>query len=85
MLTARPQGDHPGSEPDPLLRRGGPAAGALHRGGRIPRPRRGSRSAIWGPEDGAADVEALRGTDVIARIETGDIRVWDYADEFGTG
>ena len=36
-----------------------------------------------GPEDGAADVEALRGADVIIRIEPGDIRVWDYADEFG--
>ena len=38
-----------------------------------------------GPEEGAADVEALRGTDVIVRIEPGDIRAWDYADEFGTG
>jgi hypothetical protein len=28
-------------------------------------------------------VEALRGADVIVRIEPGDIRVWDYADEFG--
>jgi len=36
-----------------------------------------------GPEDGAADVEALRGSDVIVRIEPGEIRVWDYADEFG--
>jgi PPOX class probable F420-dependent enzyme len=35
------------------------------------------------PEDGAADVEALRGTDIIVRIEPGDIRAWDYADEFG--
>ena len=35
-----------------------------------------------GPEDGAADVAALRGTDVIIRIEPGDIRAWDYADEF---
>jgi len=35
-----------------------------------------------GPDDGAADVEALRGADVIIRIEPGDIRVWDYADEF---
>jgi len=38
-----------------------------------------------GPEDGAADVEALRGADIIIRIEPGDIRVWDYADEFSTG
>jgi hypothetical protein len=29
-------------------------------------------------------VEALRGADVIVRIEPGDIRVRDYADEFGT-
>ena len=36
-------------------------------------------------EDGAADVEALGGADVIIRIEPGDIRVWDYADEFGAG
>jgi len=38
-----------------------------------------------GPEDGAADVEALRGADVIIRIEPGDIRVWDYADELSAG
>jgi PPOX class probable F420-dependent enzyme len=36
-----------------------------------------------GPEDAAADVAALRGSDVIVRIEPGDIRAWDYADEFG--
>jgi hypothetical protein len=30
-------------------------------------------------------MEALRGTDVIVRIEPGDIRVWDYADEFSNG
>jgi hypothetical protein len=35
-----------------------------------------------GPEDGAADVEVLGGADVIIRIEPGDIRAWDYADEF---
>jgi len=34
------------------------------------------------PEEGAGDVDSLRGTDVIVRIEPGDIRVWDYADEF---
>jgi hypothetical protein len=38
-----------------------------------------------GPEDGAADVEALGSADVIIRIEPGDIRVWDYADEFSAG
>jgi hypothetical protein len=38
-----------------------------------------------GPEDGAADVEALRGADAIVRIEPGDIRVWDYADELNSG
>ena len=38
-----------------------------------------------GPEDGAADLEALRGADAIVRIEPGEIRVWDYADEFGAG
>ena len=38
-----------------------------------------------GPEDAAADVEALRGADAIVRIEPGGIRVWDYADEFGDG
>ena len=35
-----------------------------------------------GPEEAAADVEALNGTDVIVRIEPGDIRIWDFADEF---
>ena len=38
-----------------------------------------------GPEDAAADVEALRGADVIVRIEPGDIRAWDYADELSGG
>ena len=38
-----------------------------------------------GPAAGAADVEALRGADVIIRIEPGDIRVWDYADELSAG
>jgi PPOX class probable F420-dependent enzyme len=38
-----------------------------------------------GPENGAADAEALGGDDAIIRIEPGDIRVWDYADEFSTG
>ena len=27
-------------------------------------------------------MEALGGADVIVRIEPGDIRVWDYVDEF---
>jgi hypothetical protein len=38
-----------------------------------------------GPEEAAADVEALRGSDVIVRVEPGDIRAWDYADELGIG
>jgi hypothetical protein len=29
-------------------------------------------------------VEALRGADVIVRIEPGDIRIWDYVDEYST-
>jgi PPOX class probable F420-dependent enzyme len=37
-----------------------------------------------GPEDAAADVEALSGADVIVRIEPGDTRVWDYVDEYTT-
>jgi PPOX class probable F420-dependent enzyme len=41
-------------------------------------------SRYLGPEEGAADVEALRGVDVIVRIEPGDIRVWDFADEYST-
>jgi PPOX class probable F420-dependent enzyme len=35
-----------------------------------------------GDQEGAADAESLRGADVIVRIEPGDIRVWDFADEF---
>jgi PPOX class probable F420-dependent enzyme len=34
-----------------------------------------------GEADGAAYTDALRGTDVIVRIEPGDIRVWDFADQ----
>jgi PPOX class probable F420-dependent enzyme len=36
-------------------------------------------------DEAAADAEALRGADVIVRIEPGDIRVWDFADEFDPG
>jgi PPOX class probable F420-dependent enzyme len=35
-----------------------------------------------GDEDAAADTEALRGADVILRIEPAAIRVWDFADEY---
>jgi PPOX class probable F420-dependent enzyme len=38
-----------------------------------------------GDEDAAADTEALRGTDVIVRVEPGAIRVWDFADEYAPG
>ena len=38
-----------------------------------------------GPEEAATDVAALHGADVIVRVEPGDIRAWDYADELGTG
>jgi PPOX class probable F420-dependent enzyme len=37
-----------------------------------------------GQEDGASYAEALRGSDVIARIEPGDIRIWDFADDYST-
>ncbi len=33
-------------------------------------------------DDAAADAEAVRGSDVIVRLEPGHIRVWDFADEF---
>ena len=35
-----------------------------------------------GADDATADTEALRGPDVIVRIEPGNIRVWDFADEY---
>ena len=35
-----------------------------------------------GEEDAAVDTEALRGADVIVRIEPGHLRAWDYVDEF---
>jgi PPOX class probable F420-dependent enzyme len=38
-----------------------------------------------GEEEGASDAEALRGTDVIVRIEPGDLRAWDFADELDAG
>jgi len=28
-------------------------------------------------------VAAARGTDVILRIEPGDIRIWDFVDDYG--
>ena len=38
-----------------------------------------------GEESAAAYVEALRGDDVIVRLEPGQIRVWDFADDFDGG
>jgi PPOX class probable F420-dependent enzyme len=38
-----------------------------------------------GADDAVAYVEPLRGSDVIARIEHGHLRVWDFADEYGAG
>jgi hypothetical protein len=42
-------------------------------------------SRYIGPGEAAAYVEPLRGADVIVRIEPGDIRARDFADEYGTG
>jgi PPOX class probable F420-dependent enzyme len=35
-----------------------------------------------GPEEAAAYVEASHGPDVIVRIEPGNVRTWDFADEY---
>ena len=37
-----------------------------------------------GEEEGAAYVKTLGGADVIIRLEPGDLRVWDFADEYGS-
>jgi PPOX class probable F420-dependent enzyme len=36
-------------------------------------------------DEAAADVESVRGADVIIRLEPGEIRVWDFADEYADG
>jgi len=36
-------------------------------------------------EDAAADAQALQGNDVIVRLEPGDLRIWDFADEIDAG
>jgi PPOX class probable F420-dependent enzyme len=41
-------------------------------------------SRYIGPEEAASYVEPLRGADVIVRIEPGDVRAWDFTDEYGT-
>jgi PPOX class probable F420-dependent enzyme len=38
-------------------------------------------SRYIGPEKGAAYVRSAGGDDVIVRLEPGDLRVWDFADE----
>jgi hypothetical protein len=38
-----------------------------------------------GAEDAATDTDAVRGADVILRLEPGALRVWDFADEYNTG
>jgi PPOX class probable F420-dependent enzyme len=40
-------------------------------------------SRYLGEEEGRAYVEAGGGDDVIVRLEPGDLRVWDFADEYG--
>jgi PPOX class probable F420-dependent enzyme len=37
-----------------------------------------------GEADAATDTEALQGADVIVRIEPGHLRIWDFADEYGS-
>lgn len=37
-----------------------------------------------GPKEAAFDVAAVRGADVIVRIEPSDIRIWEYLDEYST-
>ena len=37
-----------------------------------------------GEEEGAAYVKSLGGADLIVRLEPGDLRVWDFADEYGS-
>jgi len=46
---------------------------------RVPAPLR----TYIGEKDAAADVEALRGNDVIVRIEPSDIRIWDFVARTG--
>ena len=36
-----------------------------------------------GREEAARYVETLAGEDVIVRLEPGELRVWDFADEYG--
>ena len=38
-----------------------------------------------GEEEGAAYVESLGGEDLIVRLEPGELRVWDFADEMASG
>jgi PPOX class probable F420-dependent enzyme len=35
-----------------------------------------------GEDDATTDTEALRGADVIVRIEPGNLRAWDFSDEY---
>jgi hypothetical protein len=39
-------------------------------------------SRYLGRDAAAHDVDALHGLDIIIRIEPGQLRVWDYVDEF---
>jgi PPOX class probable F420-dependent enzyme len=36
-------------------------------------------------DEAAADAEALRGNDVVIRLEPGEVRAWDFADEVDAG
>jgi PPOX class probable F420-dependent enzyme len=72
------------AESDPPLRAIEVRASARFIGDGVPETALRIATRYLGPEEAASDVEALRGADVIVRIEPGDIRVWDYADEYST-
>ena len=81
--AARPQSDHPGGRVGPAAPRDrGPGSARFIEQG-VSETALRIATRYLGQEEAAADVEALRGADVIVRIEPGDIRIWDY-DEYST-
>jgi len=72
------------AESDPPLRGVEVRGAARFTDGGVPETALRIAARYLGEEEAAAVVEALRGEDAIIRIEPGDIRVWDFADEYST-
>ena len=73
------------AESEPPLRGVGVRGSAQFIGDGVTEIARRITARYPGDKEAEADAEALRGADVIVRLEPDHIRIWDFADEFDAG